>query len=415
MALSYSDSHNAMEDVATIENLLSNNPDGLFKHSKDCFEFHILLLWQIIKADVVPQVPSHDVIVLFEHTYVKKQLEQIAELIPYTSYPHNTSVHGYVKKSIDEADPRNAEAINKIIISVIWEAKLPKWCPDASSGFLMSTYNLVHEELAIQLFKHLVLNTDAYRNLGVPSHYVKDDNILRLLFQSFVTSFFREAEALHSKIMDAKNESIAANYEEHVGSIVCLVPEKRNKKVTRYIRKLDKEILLCTLHLRGTHTYQGLLNVKQTRQKSLAFPSPDMALDWWDPEEFNKLPEAIRKLYASSPIALPLEEKIGESDWKDMKTGEFMTKYGNEVRALYNIPGEQGATTNWLEDAMRDSHDDVNMEVSEEDSAYTDNDHSEATPVNSDLGGEGDDDMDEYEESSVYENEEDQDMSDNDL
>lgn len=191
--------------------------------------------------------------------------------------------------------------------------------------------------------------------------------------------------------------------------IVRLVPQKRSKKATCYLRKLDREILLSTLHLQGTHTYQALLNLKQSRQKSHAFPSPDMALDWWEPAEFNKLPKAIRKLYVNSPIALPLEEEMGAGDWKVMKNGEFMEKYGNKVRALYNIPGEGGVTTaNWLEDAMRDGLADIDMEDSEGDSSSAYMDDREVTPVNdydNEMSIEGDDEMEAHEENSEYESE----------
>lgn len=302
-------------------------------------------------------------------------------------------------------------------------------------------------------------NSFLARNLGVPLYHVKNKTILRSLFRNFVTNYFQEMETLHSNVLDALAESIRtskaasqtqnvsvlfillqtgsaeypeqlydlrvlfeherkwsprtlslvsekechSDHEEHDGAIFRLVPEKRNKKVTHYIRKLDKDILHCTFHLQGTHAYQQLINIQQTGKKSHTFPSPDMALDWWDPREFNKLPAAIRKLYANSPIALPLEERMEDPDWKDMKTGEFMARYGYAVKALYDIPGKGGAISNWLEDAMMDSPSDVDMEA-----GISSNSDSTSTPVNSDLDeGEGDDEMDEedYRESNEDEDE----------
>ncbi|KAE9404260.1 hypothetical protein BT96DRAFT_935817 [Gymnopus androsaceus JB14] len=413
-----------------IENLLSSDPDGLFKRTKESFEFHTLLLWGIIKLDSVPEVPSQDVILLFERVF-----------------PPNMSAQTYVKQTMEEADPRSPKAIREaksfacpiarkialvtdlglqIIFSSIWAAKLPKWSPDVSTGYKQSIYNNTHEELAIQLFKKLVMNSDTYVKLAIPPRYMENNNLLKCLFRHFVTTHFREAEVLQSKILDALSESVRTNraalqtqntfdfrvlfeheqkcsqrtlslvsekechsdHEEHGGMIVHLVPQKRSKKATCYLRKLDREILLSTLHLHGTHTYQALLNLKQSRQKSHAFPSPDMALDWWEPAEFNKLPKAIRKLYVNSPIALPLEEEMGAGDWKVMKNGEFMEKYGNKVRALYNIPGEGGVTTaNWLEDAYE---------------------RWEVTPVNdydNEMSIEGDDEMEAHEENSEYKSE----------
>lgn len=143
----------------------------------------------------MPEVPSEDIILMFEQGYVQSDFG-FNELIvkwTYASYPHNLSIEAYVKESIDKADPRDTEVIHEvqmlrlacirglgspiskkvalvcdlgiqITVSVVWEAKLLKWCPDPTSGsFKETTYNLVHEELAIQLFRHLVLNTNAYK------------------------------------------------------------------------------------------------------------------------------------------------------------------------------------------------------------------------------------------------------------
>lgn len=101
------------------------------------------------------------------------------------------SAQTYVKQTMEEADPRSPEAIREakklrlvcvshmgspiarkialvtdlglqIIFSSIWAAKLPKWSPDVSTGYKQSIYNNTHEELAIQLFKKLVMNSDTY-------------------------------------------------------------------------------------------------------------------------------------------------------------------------------------------------------------------------------------------------------------
>jgi len=49
----------------------------------------------------------------------------------------------------------------QIIVATTWETGLAKWSPDVF-GLHSSVYNLTHQELALQTFQHLALNTDAY-------------------------------------------------------------------------------------------------------------------------------------------------------------------------------------------------------------------------------------------------------------
>jgi hypothetical protein len=52
----------------------------------------------------------------------------------------------------------------------------------------------------------------------------------------------------------------------------------------------------------------------------------------------------FRALFVDAPIALPLPESCGDQalpDWKAMSKDKFMEKYGNKVRAQYNIPTEE--------------------------------------------------------------------------
>jgi hypothetical protein len=52
----------------------------------------------------------------------------------------------------------------------------------------------------------------------------------------------------------------------------------------------------------------------------------------------------FRELYVDAPIALPLAEfctSSGVPDWKTMPEDEFMERYGNAVRAKYNLPTEE--------------------------------------------------------------------------
>ncbi|KIK71639.1 hypothetical protein GYMLUDRAFT_235942 [Collybiopsis luxurians FD-317 M1] len=68
---------------------------------------------------------------------------------------------------------------------------------------------------------------------------------------------------------------------------------------------------------------------------------PTVALDWFDPDQFNQLPPHIRYRYHDSSIALPSKSETSGNDWQKMKNKPFMQKYGNKVQALYNIPTDE--------------------------------------------------------------------------
>ena len=54
--------------------------------------------------------------------------------------------------------------------------------------------------------------------------------------------------------------------------------------------------------------------------------------------------DRFRALYVDAPIALPLAElctSSGVPDWKTMPEAEFMERYGNAVRAKYNLPTKE--------------------------------------------------------------------------
>ena len=64
-------------------------------------------------------------------------------------------------------------------------------------------------------------------------------------------------------------------------------------------------------------------------------------LDWFEPGYFNNMDIQFQALYVDAPIALPLAElctSSGVPDWKTMPEAEFMERYGNAVRAKYNLP-----------------------------------------------------------------------------
>ena len=85
-------------------------------------------------------------------------------------------------------------------------------------------------------------------------------------------------------------------------------------------------------------------------------------LDWFDPVFFNNMNISFCALYVDAPIALPLPEHCESLDpppeWKAMPEAEFMEKYGNQVRAKYNLPTEEELNTLYNKEAAEDKPED---------------------------------------------------------
>jgi hypothetical protein len=119
---------------------------------------------------------------------------------------------------------------------------------------------------------------------------------------------------------------------------------RRSSKGTKWMRSTDDFITFCQSVTASRSRMRKIPRIVPTPQKDsvlLGLPSPKVALDWHDPIFFNSLPAHIRAKYINAPIALPLEERLDEPGWQKMKDDEFMVKYGNEVRSLYEFPTEE--------------------------------------------------------------------------
>ena len=122
----------------------------------------------------------------------------------------------------------------------------------------------------------------------------------------------------------------------------------RNPLVTDFFRSIDlsrqQHKPLFRGQRRNTRKEEPRVPHPQQQESRISARLPrSCALDWFDPEYFNDMDIEFRALYVDAPIALPLREYCGipAPDWKNMPDDNFMEKYGNEVRAQYNLPTEE--------------------------------------------------------------------------
>ncbi|KAJ8514822.1 hypothetical protein ONZ45_g7674 [Pleurotus djamor] len=319
----------------------------------------------------------------------------------------------------------------QIIVSTMKLCGITVWAPDYTSP-PSSFYNWGLQEAAIQSFQRAA-STDGYPEVIFDPALAKDRSIVELLYAEIMSRFRklarREARFPGSTkknfdknpvytrrrnlwlkrrqyLKDHKYSRRTANLlaspdccsdderetdPNHPGFII-FPKTARSAKATALFRTIDAQIKKQTppprsnQHTRTPEKRERCHPTSETSDLSIRVPNPTPpkakstrnhpfmrpALDWFDPEYFNGLSVRWRALYRNCPIALPLEEDLAADspELVSMPEKVFMEKYGNKVRALYNLPSEEEA-----EELLKDYSEE------EEDS----NDSSE-TPEPSDLG-----------------------------
>ena len=136
----------------------------------------------------------------------------------------------------------------------------------------------------------------------------------------------------------------------------------RNPHVTEFLRHIDNSRKAGNPLFRGSrkHEEPRIPHPDNLESQISTCVPVDCPLDWFDPAFFNAMSLRNRALFAMAPVALPLKSDCHptdtEPDWKNMPQRTFMKKYGNRVRALYNIPTTAELAA--LEDGDLDRDDD---------------------------------------------------------
>ncbi|KAJ3803791.1 hypothetical protein F5876DRAFT_54112, partial [Lentinula aff. lateritia] len=217
------------------------------------------------------------------------------------------------------------------------------FCPDVF-GTPTSYYNLVHEGLVMITFTQ-VYSLGGYRFLGIEKEYVDNTLLVQKLYRSFVFSRMRKLMRREAKQKGGVQEDLNYTkvYKERRNVNECKKYEGRTKNQRRRAPRIP--------HPENKET------------NFIGLPKPSVPLDWFNPDEFNKLPVHIRVKYRDSSVVLPLAEKMAgpEDDWKTMGHKGFMKKYGKEVRSQYQIP-----TKEEMESADVDTDDEMDEDEGDE-------------------------------------------------
>ncbi|KAJ6573794.1 hypothetical protein DFH09DRAFT_865130, partial [Mycena vulgaris] len=207
--------------------------------------------------------------------------------------------------------------------------------PDVLSNF-GSMYNRVHERIAIKTFQEVAIS-HCYSRLSPDLTNLGNMQLLEKFYRNYIFSYIY---GLAKKEMKAAG-SLSVDPD---GKPCYIIHDKpgRNPSITTFFRHIDAQrwkIKLATqkagqlIHERRRVAMPDIVESTIGQR----FPT-DAPLDWFEPAYFNALPAALRSRYAEAAIALPLEEDWYQQEFKIMKRNAFMKKYGNKVKARYQLP-----------------------------------------------------------------------------
>ncbi|KAJ3979393.1 hypothetical protein F5890DRAFT_1478568 [Lentinula detonsa] len=309
----------------------------------------------------------------------------------------------------------------RLIFARVSSVGLNSWTPDFL-GSVSSLWNELHESIALDTFRQACMNR-AYETFGVEMKFVLNSELAIGLYRNFVFHHLLNNICKEQKNPGAiqKELDLSKVYkhrkhraEERLKYLEMLKwnpristilsspschsddedsPDKkeffrlllplRNPKVTVFVEHLDDYRNKTRAYDHCCNAYKEIPWVPHPLGKISSFAhklpkpvdpdkdddadkeKPDIALDWFDPVQFNELPPHIRFRYRNCPIALPPAQFTGGTDWQKMKNKHFMKKYGNSVKSLYKIPtkeeingvNDDGEETDWEGDSSVETDD----------------------------------------------------------
>ncbi|KAJ3846893.1 hypothetical protein EV368DRAFT_88381 [Lentinula lateritia] len=394
---------------------LKEDATGGAERLRDGIVIHVRAFMGAFKAGTIPDPPTSAEIAAFEqsqslgsdlHAALKRSLTTIN-----TSSINILNQLRTLREECKLAGSTTASKIAqipddkiKMMFACLQETGLHRFCPDVF-GTPTSYYNLVHEGLVMITFTQ-VYSLGGYRFLGIEKEYVDNTLLVQKLYRSFVFSRMRklmrreakqkggvQEDLNYTKVYKERRNKTKERTKYHTlrhfhsritplfeqpcchsdhedgpdGSYHILTMPLRNPKVTMLYYETDVYRDECKKYEGRTKNQRRraprIPHPENKETNFIGLPKPSVPLDWFNPDEFNKLPVHIRVKYRDSSVVLPLAEKMAgpEDDWKTMGHKGFMKKYGKEVRSQYQIP-----TKEEMESADVDTDDEMDEDEGDE-------------------------------------------------
>ncbi|KAJ6453303.1 hypothetical protein C8R47DRAFT_1083462 [Mycena vitilis] len=315
---------------------LTREDVGEDKDVKKGFETHIRALAGLTKSSQVPHDPSDDLRTYFNRRWGPASVlhELKARLRDTPSNTDGVKMADELRRTvnIERSDiARNIARLKdrplRIMFCGVVAAGLKKWCPDIL-GSPDSMYNQVHEMVAIETFQ-VVAAAFGYVHMNVDLSKVQNDMLLKDLYQSFVFSYLKGLVLKEMKKPGAVAKGITDS------NIY------RRRLASRSAFQLELSILLPSVECHSddegpnpnpADARHGIFYINEKEARN---PYITDFRDWtghylWDERNRQYSPTHAK-------IALPLPTHWDE-DWRSLSEADFMEKYGNEVRDLYDLP-----------------------------------------------------------------------------
>ncbi|KAF8220438.1 hypothetical protein L208DRAFT_1333747, partial [Tricholoma matsutake] len=235
---------------------------------------------------------------------------------------------------------------------------LPAWHPDLLGGTHTSLYNGAVEPIAIWTFEQAAI-TFAYQHLAPNLAYLQNRPILEKLYCNFIWGYMKKLAGKEAKEKGSRNPD---------GGFFIMRKKACNPHVTEFLHHIDNSCKAGSPLFHGSrkHEEPRILHPENLESQISTRVPVDCPLDWFDPAFFNAMLLRNCALFAMAPVVLPLKSDCHptdtDPDWKNMPQHAFMKKYGNSVRALYNIPTTAEMEALELEDGDNDDEDDEDDE-----------------------------------------------------
>ncbi|KAJ7632001.1 hypothetical protein DFH06DRAFT_1140346 [Mycena polygramma] len=339
---------------------LTREDVGEDKDVKKGFETHIRALAGLTKSSHVPHDPSDDLRTYFNGRWGPTSVlhELKARLRETPSNMDGVRIADELRRAvtIERSDiARNIGRMKdrplRIMFCGVVAAGLKKWCPDIL-GSPDSMYNQVHEMVAIETFQ-VVAAAFGYVHMNVDLSKVQNDMLLKDLYQSFVFSYLKGLVLKEMKKPGAVAQGITdSNIYRRWQAISnhrvnFLVSERFPARAINIATSVE-----CHSDDEGpnpnpANACHGIfyINEKEAWNPYIT----DLFRDFWE--------ERMRQYDPThAKIALPLPTHWDE-DWRSLSQTDFMEKYGNEVRDLYDLPTDsdiEGDEEDEVEEMMDD-------------------------------------------------------------
>ncbi|KAK7050362.1 hypothetical protein R3P38DRAFT_3173702 [Favolaschia claudopus] len=283
-----------------------------YKGPKEAAHLHGYILYGITRSNLAPTEPDEEHIARFNMRTEPGYIKIVEEKLRTLSSQH-TGAHKMLKVLRQRArdDAESGSLIAKKILLVGEPCILATYNTMYQAGIEAAVPTAVYNEpLLTAIYQNFVYQ---YMCGKAKTEQKSPGKLLRNCDDSNVSR--------RRKSLGKAREKFALQDKQPASGVTYLINPKspRRDAIGAFFRTLDRR-------RKKTRKGKGKPGKKEERTRR------------FDPAYFNDLPAKMCYEYSLQGVLLPLIQHIEKEDYKTMDDETFMSTYGNDVLALYNIP-----------------------------------------------------------------------------